>query len=460
MKISRLGPLKDIKIDLNKETIFLGKNNSGKTYVSYALYGILKHINELSFNFLDGQALTSLVTNRSVEIEITDIKRTFSDILKKEIDKNLSEVLSNTFRMPIENFLDSKIIFEKDELLNYLFNSTRNSLVSKRLVFEHNLYISLRIERKQSQIKLFVKEIRENALFDEDDNISLKNSKSTQNIRHLIEEEANQIIKRFFFEIPNLLYIPAERNGLNVFKNELMVERSKSYDISNNEYNKTAYPSPISDYLNYLNKVEFVKNSIINFKKVRDLDIYDDFAENILKGKYEFGNDGKELFYREFYSKSSSGLKFKSNKIPFHVSSSSTKTLYGLDYYFQSILSSNDILIIDEPEMNLDPETQIKMAELLAKLSNENVKVIVSTHSDYFVKSTTNILLKNEIVGEDTTLLRDKDVSLYIFSRDGVTGVKSLVKAKNISIFDDSNRQLENEYYDLLEQLDNMESGK
>ena len=142
MKISRLGPLKDIKIDLNKETIFLGKNNSGKTYVSYALYGILKHINELSFNFLDSQALTSLVTNRSVEIEITDIKRTFSDILKKEIDKNLSEVLSNTFRMPIENFLDSKIIFEKDELLNYLFNSTRNSLFLKDL-FLNIIYIYL-----------------------------------------------------------------------------------------------------------------------------------------------------------------------------------------------------------------------------------------------------------------------------------------------------------------------------
>ena len=36
-----LGPIKNAEIELNDLTIVAGKNNSGKTYISYAIYGFL-----------------------------------------------------------------------------------------------------------------------------------------------------------------------------------------------------------------------------------------------------------------------------------------------------------------------------------------------------------------------------------------------------------------------------------
>lgn len=47
---------------------------------------------------------------------------------------------------------------------------------------------------------------------------------------------------------------------------------------------------------------------------------------------------------------------------------------------------SNIILCIDEPELNLHPRAQEKLAKALSKLS-DNIQIIVSTHSPYMLKS-------------------------------------------------------------------------
>ncbi len=37
--IKNLGPVKDAEINLQPLTLFIGNNNTGKTYAAYALYG-------------------------------------------------------------------------------------------------------------------------------------------------------------------------------------------------------------------------------------------------------------------------------------------------------------------------------------------------------------------------------------------------------------------------------------
>lgn len=65
-----------------------------------------------------------------------------------------------------------------------------------------------------------------------------------------------------------------------------------------------------------------------------------------------------EVYFRQLYGKNSKGLMYK--EIPFHIASSSAKTLYGLDYYFREMFKEGDILFIDEPEMNLDQIHKLK----------------------------------------------------------------------------------------------------
>jgi predicted ATPase len=42
--------------------------------------------------------------------------------------------------------------------------------------------------------------------------------------------------------------------------------------------------------------------------------------------------------------------------------------------------------MVDEPELNLHPENQRRVARLFARLINLGIKVFITTHSDYIVK--------------------------------------------------------------------------
>ena len=49
--------------------------------------------------------------------------------------------------------------------------------------------------------------------------------------------------------------------------------------------------------------------------------------------------------------------------------------------------------MIDEPELNLHPQNQRKVAQLLAMLVNHGIKVFVTTHSDTIIRELNTLLL-------------------------------------------------------------------
>ena len=84
-------------------------------------------------------------------------------------------------------------------------------------------------------------------------------------------------------------------------------------------------------------------------------------------------------------------------------------------------LASKDILIIDEPENNLHPEWQILYAELIILIQREfNLRVLLTTHSPYFLNAVEVYAMKHEVVDNCKYYLSEsKDNAAYI--RD-VTG--------------------------------------
>jgi predicted ATPase len=71
--------------------------------------------------------------------------------------------------------------------------------------------------------------------------------------------------------------------------------------------------------------------------------------------------------------------------IDLYNASSATKQLTSLLLYLRYRAKENDLLIIDEPEMNLHPKSQAKLLEIFAILVNIGIKVLITTHSPYFV---------------------------------------------------------------------------
>ena len=153
----------------------------------------------------------------------------------------------------------------------------------------------------------------------------------------------------------------------------------------------------------------------------------------------------------------------KNKSLPFHVASSSVKSLYGIDYYLDKIGKVGDFLIIDEPELSLHPENQIKLAIAISMIADMGIKVVLSTHSDLFVRSLVNIILKNKIKNkkenkkENKKLLLDEDVYIYNFSDKQAELRDNISEISYFENFDDSVIKLQSEYNDLNEELEQCE---
>ncbi len=75
----------------------------------------------------------------------------------------------------------------------------------------------------------------------------------------------------------------------------------------------------------------------------------------------------------------------KGLSIDLYNASSSIKQLAPLLLYLRYRAKENDLLIIDEPEMNLHPESQAKLLEIFGILVNLGIKLLITTHSPYFM---------------------------------------------------------------------------
>ena len=91
-------------------------------------------------------------------------------------------------------------------------------------------------------------------------------------------------------------------------------------------------------------------------------------------------------------------FRFKENKqeidLPMYLASSSANQLTLLYLYFKYwAREKGNFLIIDEPEVNLHPENQIKLLNLLINFVNQsNNKVLIATHSPLLTDAINNYL--------------------------------------------------------------------
>jgi AAA15 family ATPase/GTPase len=122
--------------------------------------------------------------------------------------------------------------------------------------------------------------------------------------------------------------------------------------------------------------------------------------------------------------------------------------------------------VIDEPEMNAHPQAQLRTVELLARLVNSGVSVVVTTHSPYFIDHLNNLIEGSRANERARSLLAPKfkpgarspwlspdNVSVYLFSEKGeVSDVFDRTNAQiDVTTFSEASDYVGNLYARLLE---------
>jgi predicted ATPase len=78
---------------------------------------------------------------------------------------------------------------------------------------------------------------------------------------------------------------------------------------------------------------------------------------------------------------------------------------------YSDYLQNNRYLILEEPESNLHPNLQSKLAELLVYIERVfDIKFIIETHSEYFIRKLQYLTAKKELITEDTVIYYFNDV--------------------------------------------------
>jgi ABC-type uncharacterized transport system ATPase subunit len=244
------------------------------------------------------------------------------------------------------------------------------------------------------------------------------------------------IVKPEAFRKPNSVYFfPAERTAINMLAKEVFREKTSKLDeisqqllaeedsdaiakfIKNNRYLVPRYPLAIRDYLAFINDLDYIARNESEFAEFAD-----EIEITLLQGKVSVSEYGDIKFTP----------KNSQQTLDIHISSSLVKSLSGLVLYFRHIAQPGDIVIMDEPELNLHPDSQITVARIFAKAVNSGFKIILSTHSDYIIKEFNNLIMLNQAskadiaaFGSDKAAVLDKEkVGAYFFSGTGIEPIE------------------------------------
>jgi predicted ATPase len=377
VQIKNLGAVKDATIDLSKKlNIFCGGNSTGKTYMAYILYAITSLENKSFGVGFNKKYIDFLIENNQVEIPL-NIAQMYE--FKQEENRKIKPNLWKLFSIPESNsndfFSKTEIIFKEKE--KDFIERIKKVRLNELIKFHH---YTLKVEKNSDEtIKVY--------LFEE----TIKNEEL---VRYLdIAFLSILYAKLIYYPIMSSIIFPVERNSIFTFNKELSIKNNEKYDLikqlsTNKDYNpfellfmsSNRYPQPIRDCLKVADDLETIKKTN---------SVYYDFAlkieEELLDGKVIIGKEGNVEF--------SSNKTSKKKTLSFHQSSSIVKTLAGLVIYLKHTAQKNDLVIIDEPELNLHPDNQIKITRIIAQLMNRGLNFVISTHSDYILREINNLIM-------------------------------------------------------------------
>ena len=374
IKVKNLGVLKEAEFELGDMTIICGENNSGKTYAAYALFGFLWNCKNMLKVQISNDEVDGFIRQSESRISVEYYLKQYENILKKGC-ASYTKRLSRIFASSSERFENTEfeVLIDKNDI-SIPTEFKRHSNIGK----------SLRIS--------IVKNAECEHL-----NISVVQEGDPDIPRDLIRQIISEKIAELIFSsvLPNVFISSIERTGAAIFRKELDFARNRLLDQMKHDEKVDplkllfdAYPDyalPVTVNVDFTRQIEKMEKNK-SFLAQNHPDLLTDFS-NIIGGKYIVKNDG--VFFRP--------NKNRSIKLTMDESSSAVRSLLDIGFYLAHEAKSGDLLIVDEPELNLHPENQRRIARLFARLVNVGMKVFITTHSDYIVKElNTLIMLKQD----------------------------------------------------------------
>uniref|UniRef100_UPI003F4B07FF AAA family ATPase n=1 Tax=Brachyspira catarrhinii TaxID=2528966 RepID=UPI003F4B07FF len=384
--IKNFGKIKEAEIELSNLILFIGDNNSGKSYLMTLIYGLMKYSQSIAdimfqnkdfiYSLEEYKKIQSIIDkyikiNENIESNTAVIH---SLLINKDADNKLS-ILKNDEINLFNELLNKLLNKYKIEILKFIFNDNDNVINLESIYFDNSNYLFNIFVTKKS---LFIRKLHSFSISEigNDDNIDYI---------FIMRNIFSHILENNFYSL-ELKFLPTSRTGfLLTYKELSKISNMQQFSIGEKK-EKTLFQKPIIDFINSLIDLSYNFEESENFK-----DIIEIFEDNILKGKININRETNAMYYQP---------NNRDLKVPMHLCSAvitEVAPLYLLLKYYH-ILGD---LFIEEPELSLHLKLQKQLARVLINLVNKKRNIIVSTHSDTILEHINNMAVLHSMKDED-----------------------------------------------------------
>ncbi len=447
VEIKDFGPISHASVELKPLTVFIGPNNSGKSYLALAIYCLSRTLSsEPPFGrnstvhggwFHRGSFSSSdeLLQQASAEIKkawpnarsvprgptkISDLSDGLQGVLLKATQA-LANGFSSDFGMELERCYGTEI-----------------GSLARRGADTSAARLEVRISQPDSGFAWEMQAINGDMTSQRWDSGILEREINIRRdgitLRDIVEDPAFFLITTMYEELHRLNardmigrahYMPASRSGIMLGHRTLtglIVGQASHAWVRPIEVPRL--PGAITDLI----------QAILLWQRARPPDttlgkVISFLERNVTRGVVDMD---PETEYPEVYYENENG------RFLLHQVSSMVSEVAPIILYLKHLVRRGDLFIIEEPESHIDAENQRKLARAIAMLVNANVKVLITTHSDYFVNQINNLLLLSQVTAQrrsarkysSSEVLEPNKVGAYLFepSVDG-----SVVRALEVT---------------------------
>jgi len=470
--IKDFGPIAEGEIELKPLTVFIGPNNSGKSYAAMLIYSIFRAFipesKDMPFLYLSPDSEENMVLMRYLselkaivdDMNIGDERQIPNELLLKIVNEMRKSIYERKLGNEISDFFSCKLdklvalgkekfslnigtSSYKDEIIYYhegklVVDDLQQTLPSNDIRVRLN-YSTNSLLDKKSKVRVisFIADGRIMFHIPLDDKIT--------------EFELGYIAAGISVKMPQYFltlcyYLPSARSGMIQLYRTIMggiIEQYKSFAMNPFAMDRQAKSSEFAGVA-----LRFV-SSIISLPKEKGYfyQFAEKMEEELIKGnisaKFDVLPDIK--------------YKFQDTEIQLQRASTSVTEIAPLILYLKYIIQPGSVLIIEEPEAHLHPANIRILAKYLVRLVNKGVNVLITTHSDYLLEQINNLYLLSKIDPEERVVkfhyekddyLNRDELGVYEFHYDEeAKGYK--IKQAEI----DEDGILEREIYSITEDL-------
>lgn len=443
IEVKNFGKIKKGQIDLDKRvTVFVGYNNSGKTYMSQLLWACNDNnsLSKFVFNSLKefANTLEPVASFPITKDYLNKFISTFTTSIKFNIIPELFNVAEDYFNIDqfsIEILDDYLEIIKKTPFSLPVINSSNYIDCYHFIKPANSLIVSV---EKRKFVTPVVKEdffqdnqYQSKLAYNDKEPYSYTFNKAIFEILTVIFLSHNHNTP-FFLPANRVFYPSYYKYIYSIAKEEKDMIDNKLKNVHNTEnlssikaLSKRPYTKAMDDLINKLYGLN--SSYVIN-------DFFDDLLSEmkVLIGGDIIIKSSEGIAPIEFYLKLDNG-----KELEMYMSSSSANQLTTLYLYLKYWAKpTNNYLIIDEPEENLHPENQIKLVNILMKFADRGNKILITTHSPLItdhINNYANLSYLNEagmntkqIIDDGnfsmTTIdnIKQSDYGVYFFNGDSI----------------------------------------